>query len=614
MEQLFQVNLRGIIELLSNHLYSGPQVFVRELLQNAVDAITVRRESARSAGDEGEPSVRVSVRHGDGPPQIVFEDDGIGLTESEVHRFLATLGESSKRRIDERGQPLETDLIGQFGIGLLACFLVSDEIVVRTRSLRSADEPCVEWRGRQDGTYAVSTVVDASLAGGTRVTLSAREDRRDWFEPSRVQELLEHFGSLLHCPVWMIVGEQRRRIDVAPPWRREHSSRSELHDEVLDYGRRVFEIEFMDWVPLRSASGKVSGVAYVLPVAPNLAEPRRHRVYLKGMLVSDRSTEVVPSWAFFVQCVLDSERLRPTASREALYEDEILAATREELGHNIRAWLLHLAKNDQRRLIDLIAVHHRSIKALAADDDDVLSLFADYLPFDTTQGSMAFSEIRAARSTIEFARSVDAFRQMAPVATAQGKLLINAGFAFDQDVLTRACELFSLELSELDPTTLSEDLDDLSEHDHERTMEFLELARRTLERFGCEVTLKEFRPEELPAFHATNRDGEFRRQIERTREKSSGLWSSVLGSIAGPEQRHDKPIVCLNYKNPLVRRLSTIDDDEAVPHALELLYVHTLLLGHQPLRAHEQQLMPKAILGFIEWGLSERSEKGPLLQ
>jgi molecular chaperone HtpG len=599
MQQLFQVNLRGIIELLSNHLYSGPHVFVRELLQNAVDAITARREQL-GVPDDVEAAVRVVVQHGDGVPRIVFEDDGIGLTEAEIHQFLATLGESSKRRVDERGQALHSDLIGQFGIGLLACFLVSEEIVVLTRSRREAEAPCVEWRGRQDGTYSVAIVGDDSLKGGTRVSLAARADRSEWFEPARVRELLEHFGSLLRCPVYF----QQERIDRMPPWRLERGDREALERAVIEFGRSCFAMDPMDWIPLRSQSGNVDGIAYVLPFAPNLAEPRRHRVYLKGMLVSDKSTEIVPTWAFFVQCAVDATRLRPTASREAFYEDDLLEAAREELGLCIRAWLLHLVKNEPRRLTNLIAVHHRAIKALAADDDDVLALFADFLPFETTRGTLSFAEIREQGGSVEHATSLDAFRQMAPLATAQGKLLVNSGYSFDQEVLARACALHSIPLSELDAATLSEELDDLSPSEQETTRPFLALAQEALGRFGCDVVLKEFRPEELTAFYATSRDVDFRRQLTRTREKTKGIWSSVLDSIASPTLGEERPILCLNHRNPLIRRLARIDDEEAVPYALELLYVHALLLGHQPLRATEQQLMPKAILGFIDWGLS----------
>ena len=94
MDHRFQVNLSGIIELLSNNLYSGPEVCFRELLQNAVDAITAR--CAIEPGFEGGVRLEV-VRGASVPPTLTCEDDGVGLTEEEVHQFLATIGESSKR-------------------------------------------------------------------------------------------------------------------------------------------------------------------------------------------------------------------------------------------------------------------------------------------------------------------------------------------------------------------------------------------------------------------------------------------------------------------------------------------------------------------------------------
>jgi molecular chaperone HtpG len=373
---------------------------------------------------------------------------------------------------------------------------------------------------------------------------------------------------------------------------------------VLEYGQRLFDTDFLDYIPLEAESGAVQGVAFVLPFAASLAEPRTHRVYLKGMLVSERSTQVMPPWAFFVQCVVDAHELRPTASREALYEDEALADTREQLGRSLRSWLLWVAKHDPRRLTALISVHHRAIKALAAEDDDVLAMFADVLPFETTSGMLSFAEIRAQSSSVEYARSVDTFRQIAPVASAQGKLLVNAGFAFDEEVLVRACTRAKLGHQRVDSSTLTEELDDLGPRDQERTRSFVALAERVVQRFGCDVTLKAFRPEELPAFYAASRDVDLRRQIERTQDKAKGIWSSVLGSIGKNLASDERPLLCLNFKNPVVRRLASVEDDDAVELALSLLYVHALLLSHQPLRAAEQQLLPTAIMGFIEWGLA----------
>src|SRR5262245_15867914 len=94
VDHKFQINLRGLIDLLSNHLYSGPEVFGRELLQNGIDAIRARQHLEPTF--QGEVSVEVHHRSGKAPT-LVFADNGIGLTEEEIHTFLATIGESSKR-------------------------------------------------------------------------------------------------------------------------------------------------------------------------------------------------------------------------------------------------------------------------------------------------------------------------------------------------------------------------------------------------------------------------------------------------------------------------------------------------------------------------------------
>ena len=119
MEHKFQVNLRGVIDLLSDNLYSGPQVYLRELLQNAVDAVVARRKVDSS--HTGSITMELTQSNGKNPPTLMVQDDGVGLTEEEIHQFLATIGQSSKRESLDR-----SDFIGQFGIGLLSGFVVSE--------------------------------------------------------------------------------------------------------------------------------------------------------------------------------------------------------------------------------------------------------------------------------------------------------------------------------------------------------------------------------------------------------------------------------------------------------------------------------------------------------
>lgn len=108
----FQVDLRGLVDLLSHHLYSSPRVYVRELLQNAVDAVTARQ----ALDPEAEIRIRLSASAG----RVTIEDSGIGLTAAEAHSLLATIGRSSKRGGEHGLETTRREFLGQFGIGLLA--------------------------------------------------------------------------------------------------------------------------------------------------------------------------------------------------------------------------------------------------------------------------------------------------------------------------------------------------------------------------------------------------------------------------------------------------------------------------------------------------------------
>src|SRR5262249_41018697 len=132
---------------------------------------------------------------GDKRPWLTFEDDGVGLTEADIHRFLATIGESSKR-----GPGAREDFLGQFGIGLLSCFVVADEIVAAARPARWLDEKTRVFRGRADGTHDVAAS-PTSRAPGTTVLLRAKPGSEKLFAPNEIERLALHFGALLPYPI-----------------------------------------------------------------------------------------------------------------------------------------------------------------------------------------------------------------------------------------------------------------------------------------------------------------------------------------------------------------------------------------------------------------------------
>jgi molecular chaperone HtpG len=600
-EHKFQVNLRGVIELLSDHLYSGPQVYLRELLQNGVDAITARRKT--DPDHTGSVTLEVLPAIADNPPTLMVQDDGVGLTESEVHEFLATIGQSSKRETLDRA-----DFIGQFGIGLLSGFVVSEEIAVVTRSIKPGSAT-VEWRGRSDGTYSIRKL-SIDSAPGTQVYLRAKEGSEDFFTPEYVRDTATHFGSLLPMPISVVSGKQRVQINAVPPWQGQHESSDARRQRLLEYGQDVFETTFLDAIPLHSQTGGIQGVAFVLPQPATLSSRRVHRVYLKNMLLSETVDNLLPDWAFFVRCVVNSTRLRPSAARESFYDDNALQATREELGSCLKKYLIELSKENRDRLNQIIACHFLSIKALAVEDEEFLRLFIDWLPFETTLGQMTMGEYRRlVKNQIRYVPSRDQFRQIAAVAAAQKICVINAGYTYDAELIEKLPEAIAACRVELvDPSELTRNFDELSHREQQETFDFLQLADTVLRPFRCNADLRKFEPRELPTLYTANDAANFLRSVEQSKEISDDLWNGILDGVASEPASEAFALLCLNYNNKVIARLTKIKNKALIRRAVEMLYVQALLLGHYPLRSQEMSTLSDGLLGLIELGLSS-SEK-----
>lgn len=599
VDHRFQINLRGVIDLLSHHLYSTPGVYLRELLQNATDAIRARQHL--EPGHTGRVRVELLEKQDGGPPTLLFSDEGVGLTEEEIHRFLATIGESSKR--GETGEALEArrgDFIGQFGIGLLSCFMVCDEVLLVTRSARG-DGRTMEWRGRHDGTYAVRVSEHPLERPGTQVFLVARADAAEWFAPERVRHLLAHFGGLLPFPVLLTAGQRIERLNAeTPPWRREYASASERREALLAYGRETFEQDFIDCIPLKSEAGDVDGVAFVLPVSPHYQARQRHRVYLKHMLLSETAENLLPEWAFFVKCVVNANALRPTASRESFYEDATLAQARTALGQALRGYLVTLATENPRALQRLIGLHGLSVKALALDDDDFYRLVIHWLPFETSMGVMTLADYRRRSPTVRYVSELDAFRQMARVAAAQGLCLINAAYTYDTQLLEKLPHVFPDARAEhFSTSALPQTFEALTPEEREAMHPLLRLAERVLQPFHCDVEARKFRPEEVPTLYSEDAAGAFQRAVRQVQHESDELYGALAEDVAASTSGNERARLVLNYLNPVVRRLARTTNQELARRSVEMLYVQSLLLGHRPLSAEELALLNHGLLGLI---------------
>jgi molecular chaperone HtpG len=582
-EHRFQVDLRGVVDLLSHHLYASPRVFVRELLQNGTDAITARR-----AADPDAPAGRVVIEPLPGGALRV-SDNGIGLTEAEVHTFLASVGRTSKR--DDLGFARQ-DYLGQFGIGLLSCFMVADAIEVISRSAKGGE--AVSWTGYADGRYTTGAAEAAEV--GTTVTLRPRAGAEHWLTPATVRELASSYAHLLDVEV-TVGGE--RITEPQAPWEVAYDDPEVRRAALLDYGAKLLGSRPMEVIDLSVPEAGMRGVGFVL-ASPAQVGQGGHRVYLKRMLLSEDASKLVPEWAFFVRCVVDTSMLRPTASREALYEDDLLSAVRAGLGEQIRTWLLDLSVNDPERLAAFLRVHHLGVKALAVRDDEMLKLVDAWLPFETSRGTMPLRVFRRGLSMIRYVETVDEFRSLAAIASAAGTPVVNAGYAYDTEILERLSRVDpEARVRRLDPGELAARLDPLPPAQEAQVAPFLETARAVLRELDCVPLIRQFDPVTMPALYVMSQKARTQDTVRRSMEAVDDLWSEVLSAFNDVTVEH-RPELVFNWRHPLIRKITSYPPGPALRHAIEALYGQALLAGHHPLRAVDTAALNRSFLALLD--------------
>ena len=587
---VFQVNLGGMIDILSNHLYSSPDVFVRELLQNAVDAIAAKRKQQQGGKDE----ICLILSEENGRPQLCFTDTGTGLTEAEIHRFLAVIGQSSKH--DLQNGAVQEDYIGRFGIGLLSCFLVSDVIRVQTRSYQTPEQS-LEWCGNPDGTYTITPCAPLPQIG-TRILLTPKSGTEAYFTPEKLSALVQYYGLPLPEPIYLVQNDRRTLLN--PPF----PSGDTHYEQIMKLGESLFSTNFLGYIPLDSPSGLFSGVAYILANETAPTAKHSHRIYLKNMLLTEDGGRLLPKWAFFLRCFINTNGLQPTASREDFYENGALFRAREELSRCITDYLRSLAEKQDPMLQRIVRIHRLAVQSVAVEDDALYRAFFPYLTFETSFGTLTGSDLLSADTAVYYTPFIDEYRQVAAISAARNSLLVNAGYTYVAQLLERM-PLFRPDIAvmQMKPERLDALLEKPELSDTAAALRLLAECNQLLADYDCSAALKRFAPSELPVLYTVNEEALLLRDIRHSMEQTADLFRGMLDAFA--DEYHEEAVakLYLNTDNPLIQRLMDVSDGEKLRCCLEILYVQALLTGGYPMRNHEMQLLNSDLLRLLDWSI-----------
>jgi molecular chaperone HtpG len=584
-----------MVDLLSRHIYSSPRVYLRELLQNGVDAITARRELNPDSPTADSWSIRITPLTPDNG-EFSFTDQGIGLTYAEAAELLSTVGATSKRDILDFPRQ---DFLGQFGIGLLSCFMVADEIQVITRSAKGG--PAVEWIGSADGSFSIRQTSQVT-AVGTLVKLKPRFDAHELLGPAAVVELAQQFGRYLEVPIRLgPAGSSGELINEPAVFVQEQPDPA----DILRFGTELLGVEPLDWFKLSCPQTGTRGLAFVLPFSPPPGSRQAAQLYLGRMLVSTDVERILPNWAFFVRICVNSTGLTPTASREAVVQDLALEVTRSAFADSIRSWIIRCASSDINRLELFLAVHERAMKQMVQHDPELAQIMTGHLTLETSVGRRSIDQLVADHRHFRYTETVDEFRQVVGLLGNRG-LIVNGGYLWDAELTRSLAELYSVQVERIDLLAELDNFDPPPLAERGAALALEERADAALAGRDCQVVVRIIGDGSTPAVFVA--DPELFRRLDRTRSAgtASPLWRQVLSkaesaidSFQPASNNRAASRLCLNWPNRLVQTLATLADQTVFDRCIQLLFAQAQLAGHRPLSIEDRRLLNSALSDLI---------------
>ncbi|HEL6666828.1 TPA: HSP90 family protein, partial [Listeria monocytogenes] len=547
-----------------------------------------------------EGKIHASLTGDNNEKTLIVEDNGIGLTEDEVHAFLATIANSSKGEKNFDGES-SNDFIGRFGIGLLSCFIVSDEIVMISTSQK--DGGTTEWRGKADGTYSVRKIETDTREPGTQVYLRLRAGLEDHPECEEVEYLintLKKYGASLESNIIVEINGLEEEIN---SWTKKFSDKETLFklskEQIIQYGEYILGTHFQDYFLIENESGRTFGIAYMIPHAVQMNAIRKNTVFLNKMFVTSEANNILPDWSFFAKCVIWTDELQPVASREAFYKNERLTSVASELGVALKKGIETLP---EEALMKLLATHYLGFKALASEDAPFLKLIYPYLPVRTLNGEEKLGDIIAKNDVIYYTYSVDDFRQIKDIARSSGMTLINGGYSYDSPILAQLSYFVEgTEFILIEPEEMTDKLRPMTGDEEQAYQPILTEMNSMMVEFDTDVLIKHFEPKDLPIIFIHSTATQELRELERAVEETSSVFSDILESIQKEQEPAPLAHLYLNLDNELIKRLFTSEKTvKELSVIVNVLYIQALLLGHYPLKRKEMVLMNQNMLRILE--------------
>ncbi len=325
----FQTEIRQLLDIVINSLYTEREIFLRELISNGADAIEKVRYfqlTGQETKDKDLPQ-EITIEADDNVYTLTITDTGLGMTKDELVENLGTIAHSGSKEFIKHlaeGNKEDFNLIGQFGVGFYSAFMVAEKVSLYTRSYRPDATGCL-WESDGSGNYSVEEGMD--LTRGTKIVLHLKENAREFSKVETVKRIIKQYSSFVPYPI-TLNGEKINTVQAL--WTK---NKSEITDEEYTefykyvanaYDEPLFRLHFSSDAPISIKALLFVPKENTERFGFGRVEPGVN-VYCKKVLIQEQSKDILPEWLRFVKGVVDSEELPLNISRETMQDSALIS-------------------------------------------------------------------------------------------------------------------------------------------------------------------------------------------------------------------------------------------------------------------------------------------------
>ena len=402
----FQTEVKQLLHLMIHSLYSNKEIFLRELISNASDAVDKLRFEALAKPEllEGGAELKIRVSFDKDAKTVTLEDNGIGMSREDAITHLGTIAKSGTADFMKHlsgDQKKDSHLIGQFGVGFYSAFIVADKVDVYSRRAGSAASEGVHWSSKGEGDFEVATIDKPER--GTRIVLHLKSGEDEFADGWRLRNIIKKYSDHIALPIELPKEVAATEVEEQPAveWETVNRAsalwtrpRTEIKDEEYQEFYKHIAHDFEN--PLSWSHNKVEGkleyssLLYVPTRAPfdlyQREAPKGLKLYVQRVFVMDQAESFLPLYLRFIKGVVDSNDLSLNVSREILQKDPIIDSMKSALTKRVLDMLEKLAKNEPEQYKGFWKNFGQVMKEGPAEDFANKEKIAGLLRFASTQG------------------------------------------------------------------------------------------------------------------------------------------------------------------------------------------------------------------------------------